>query len=206
MFKKKEKKAKKPFFKRVWVWVLGGIIVISIASGGGEETPEETTAAPEAKTADAQPKEEVKKEEPKKEEAAEVIGKLNEPFKVGEVTFTVTGSNTTKNVGGEFGVDSQGTFLVLDVIVKNESKEALTVDSSFFSLESEGATYDADSSADIYANDAGKSFFLQEINPNLELKGKVVFDVTEAVIADPEKFVNVQTGFWGTETGKIKLK
>lgn len=197
MFKKKEKKAKKPFFKRIWVWVLAGIIIISIASGGGEETPEETTAAPEAKTADAQPKEEA---------PAEKTGKMNEPYKLGDVTFTVTGSSTAKNVGGEFGVNAQGTFLIFDVTVKNEGKEALTVDSSFFTLASDGATYEADSSADIYANEAGKSFFLQEINPNLQLKGKVVFDVTEEVINDAEKHINVQTGFWGTETGIIKLK
>lgn len=197
MFKKKEKKVKKPFFKRIWVWVLAGIIIISIASGGGEETPEETTAAPEAKTADAQPKEEA---------PAEKTGKMNEPYKLGDVTFTVTGSSTAKNVGGEFGVNAQGTFLIFDVTVKNEGKEALTVDSSFFTLASDGATYEADSSADIYANEAGKSFFLQEINPNLQLKGKVVFDVTEEVINDAEKHINVQTGFWGTETGIIKLK
>ena len=196
MAKEKKIKVKKPFYKRVWFWLIAGIVVISIASGGGEETTE---------TASTEPKTETKQDKPK-EEAKATTGKLNEPFKLGEVSFTVTGSTTAKNVGGEFGVNAQGTYLILDVIVKNESKEALTVDSSFFTLSSEGATYDADTSADIYANEAGKSFFLQEINPNLELKGKIVFDVTESVIADPEKALNVQTGFWGTETGIIKLK
>lgn len=202
MFSKKEKKAKKPFYKRVWFWIIAGIVIVSIAGGGGEEEQ----PAPAAQTADAQPVEEPKKEEPKKEEPAVVNGKLNEPYKVGDVSFTVTGSSTAKNAGGEYGVDAQGTYLILDVIVKNEGKEALTVDSSFFTLESEGATYDADGTADIYINESGKSFFLQEINPNLELKGKVVFDVTDAVINDAEKHLNVQTGFWGTETGIIKLK
>lgn len=197
MAKEKKIKVKKPFYKRVWFWLIAGIIVISIASGGGDDTG--------TQTASTEPTTEETKDKPK-EEAKETTGKMNEPLKVGNVSFTVTGTTTAKNVGGEFGVSAQGTYLILDVIVKNESKEALTVDSSFFAISSEGATYDADVSADIYANEAGKSFFLQEINPNLEAKGKLVFDVTDGVIADTEKALNVQTGFFGTETGIIKLK
>lgn len=44
------KKAKKPFYKRIWVWGLGIVIVAAIASGGGEEETVSTgSTANEAK-------------------------------------------------------------------------------------------------------------------------------------------------------------
>lgn len=65
--------------------------------------------------------------------------------------------------------------------------------------------YEADATADIYANEAGGGFFLQKINPGLEFKGKIVFDVPADVVSSKELLLNVQTGFFGTEQGQIKL-
>lgn len=40
------RKPKKPFYKRIWVWVLAIIVVIAIASGGGEEETVSTGTTP----------------------------------------------------------------------------------------------------------------------------------------------------------------
>jgi hypothetical protein len=198
-------KKKKPIFKRWWFWVLAIIIVFAAAGGGEEDTAEPANAKPAAeKPAETEkPKEaEAKKEETKKEEPKEVTVGKGQPLKVGDVTFTVTGTSTATNVGGEYGVKAQGQFLILDVIVKNEGKEAITTDSSFFKLKSGDITYDADGTAAVYANE-DNNFFLQKVNPGLENKGKVVFDIP----ADATNLqVQVQTGFWGTETGVINLQ
>ncbi|BBW98999.1 DUF4352 domain-containing protein [Geobacillus subterraneus] len=189
-------KPKKPFYKRWWVWVLAVIIVGAIASGGGEDSePASTEPKKEA---------EAKKEEPKKEE--KTVAKIGQPLKVGDVTFTVYGTSTAKSVGPEgLAHNAQGTFLIIDVGVKNGAKEALTIDSSFFKLKANGAEYEADVTADTFVNDVGGSFFLKKINPGNEGKGKIVFDVPADVATSKDVVLNVQTGFFGTEQGQIQL-
>ena len=113
-------------------------------------------------------------------------------------------TSTSKNVGGEYGVDSQGTFLLVDVTVLNKGTEAITVDSSFFKLKAGEKTYEADGGAGIYANE-DTGFFLEQVNPDLSITGTVVFDVTDEVIANPELILNVQSGAFGTEQGQIKI-
>ncbi|NNV07114.1 DUF4352 domain-containing protein [Geobacillus sp. MMMUD3] len=187
-------KQKKPFYKRWWVWVLAVIIIGAIASGGGEDS----------EPANAEPKTEAKKEEPKKEE--KTVAKIGQPLKVGDVTFTVYGTSTAKSVGPEgLAHNAQGTFLIIDVGVKNGAKEALTIDSSFFKLKAGGAEYEADVTADTFVNEVGGSFFLKKINPGNEGKGKIVFDVPADVANSKDVILNVQTGFFGTEQGQIQL-
>lgn len=86
--------------------------------------------------------------------------------------------------------------------VKNESKEAITIDTSFFKLaESDGTIYETDSDNLMYV-DSEQSFFLEKINPKLEKTGQVLFAIPEGA----KNFkLQVQTGFWGTETGEISL-
>ncbi|WPZ17772.1 DUF4352 domain-containing protein [Geobacillus subterraneus] len=189
-------KKKKPLYKRWWVWVLAVIIIGAIASGGGEDSePANTEPKKEA---------EAKKEEPKKEE--KTVAKIGQPLKVGDVTFTVYGTSTAKSVGPEgLAHNAQGTFLIIDVGVKNGAKEALTIDSSFFKLKAGGAEYEADVTADTFVNEVGGSFFLKKINPGNEGKGKIVFDVPADVANSKDVILNVQTGFFGTEQGQIQL-
>ncbi len=67
----RKEKVKKPFYKKWWVWLLGIIIIGSLASNGGEETAdtskEELTSTEEVQ---AEPEEEVQAE-PEEEVQAE---------------------------------------------------------------------------------------------------------------------------------------
>jgi Domain of unknown function (DUF4352) len=197
-------KAKKPFYKKWWVWLIA-IIVIGAATQG-EDTPTDSAkpASTEVKAEDkpAEKKEEPKKEEPKKEEKKSAG--LNTPVKVGDVTFTAAATSTSDNVGGEYGQDAQGTYLIVDVAVKNEGKKAITTDTSFFKLKVGDTEYEADSTASVFANQNAE-FFLQSVNPGIENKGKVVFDVPADVANSKELMLNVQTGFFGTEQGQINI-
>lgn len=213
MAKEKVIKEKKPFYKKWWVWVI--VVIILVGAFGGddeaEKAVEEVTEPAEAVAAE-ETKEEVteeKTEEPAEEEAKEEEPPAEEPnpgigeeIIVGDVHFTVNETSTAQNVGGEYGVDAQSQFLILNVTIQNEKNEAVTVDSSFFKLLSGERTYDSDGTAAIYANDDA-SFFLESVNPGVALTGNVVFDVP----ADLENMqLQVQTGFFGTETGLIDLK
>ncbi|WP_370225244.1 DUF4352 domain-containing protein [Cytobacillus sp.] len=191
----------KKFFKMGCFGFIGLIVlsvIISMATGGDEEKAT-TEPKKEEKAEDTASKPKEKKEAPK-------VSGLNEPTKVGDVVFTAAGTSTAASVGPEgFGQTAQGTYLIVDVAVKNESKEAITTDSTFFKLKVGDVEYEADATADIYANEAGGGFFLQKINPGLEFKGKIVFDVPADVVSSKDLLLNVQTGFFGTEQGQIKL-
>ncbi|MFJ7738863.1 DUF4352 domain-containing protein [Lysinibacillus sp. NPDC097287] len=208
---KKDAKAllKKPFYKKWWVWLIAVILLFAMF-GGGEDTPETADKAdtPKAETGSA-PDADGKVEtsaEPKKEETKEQakVPGIGEVINVGDVEFTVNGTSTAKNVGGQFGSNATGTYLLVDVTVKNVGNESITTDASFFKLKAGEKTYDADSGASISA-DSELKFFLQQVNPDLSNTGTVVFDVSDELIANPDLMLQVQTGFFGTETGTIKI-
>lgn len=191
---KKEAKAllKKPFYKKWWFWLLIVIVIIIIASnsGGDKSSTTDTSSSSNASTnADKQ---------------ETTVVNIGEVLRVGDVEFTVNSVKTASNVGGEYGSNAQGKYLIINTTVKNVSNEAITTDSSFFKLLSGEKTFEADSTAAIYANE-DVSFFYEQINPDISLSGNVVFDVTDEVISNPDLLLQVQTGFFGTKTGQIKI-
>ncbi|GAF63831.1 hypothetical protein BTS2_0723 [Bacillus sp. TS-2] len=218
----KEPKTKKPIYKKWWVWVLAVIILIIVvptesdeeqaAEPTAAEVNEETEPAEEEAKEEEEPavdvEEEVEEEQVEEEEepSSDLVG-LNESLKVGDVVFTANGTDSASSVGGEFlSTDAKGTFLIVEVNILNEGNDSITVDSSFFKLKSGEVEYSSDSSAGIYANDEA-DFFLTSLNPGLDITGLVVFDVPDSVInGDEELLLNVQTGFFGTQQGEIKIR
>lgn len=190
----------KKFFKigcLSFIGIIVLIVIISVATSGGDGGTE-TASTADSNSGDTKSSEE--KEKPAEEKSA----KVGDPLKVGDVVFTVHSKTTANNVGGEFGEDAEGKFLILDVSVKNEGKESITTDASFFKLKSGDTTYEASSSAAVYANENAE-FFLAQVNPGIENKGKVVFDVPADAAKSNDLILQVQTGLFGTETGTIKL-
>ena len=67
-----------------------------------------------------------------------------------------------------------------------------------------GKKYSADSTATIYA-DSENSLWYDSINPDLTTSGVIAFDVSTEVANSADTQLQVQTGFWGTQTGIISL-
>ena len=88
--------------------------------------------------------------------------------------------------------------------VKNLGKKPLSVDSDYFELRKGDSEYESDGTAGLYANEDGK-FFHDKINPDGELTGNVVFDVTKETADASDLMLQVQTGAWGTQKGLITL-
>jgi hypothetical protein len=197
----KAEKVKKPLWKRWWVWVLGIIIIAGIAGGDEEEitTKEETATKeePQAKEASTEPKKEEKKQE----------FTVGQEVKVGNLTYKVEGVQETNKITNILGdKTTSGKFAVVTLTIKNGDKKARMADSNMFKIKTaDGTEYEADAELDIYVNEAGESFFLQDINPNISKTGKVVFELpTEAT----EYNLEVSSGFgWSSgEYEQIKLK
>lgn len=199
-------KLKKPFYKKIWFWVLVVILIGifgSMGSGDDENTP------------DSADKTEEKQSEATKndsEEQKEDTYGIGDTVSVGDMQYTVNKVETGKEVGPSVLPTTAGdTFLIVDLTVKNNGNEAVTVDSSFFKLKEGDKTFEADTDASMSANqnDDGEitnSFFLQSLNPDVEMTGKVVFDVTEAQANSETNQLQVSTGAWGTEQETINLQ
>lgn len=197
-------KIKKPFYKKVWFWVLAIILVGAIGGSLGEE---ETASSTEPdKTTEAPKKEEQKKkEEPKAYAVGDVVT-------VGDMQYTVNSLETSNTVGPDImPTNAKGTFLVLDLTVKNNGNKAVTVDSSFFKLKEGEKSFDADTVGSMSANQGEdgqitNSFFLEQMNPDIEMQGKIVFDISEDQANSGNMQLETATGAFGTQKELINLQ
>ena len=171
------------------------IIVIALVGGGDETSPSTDSNQTTSKS---------------KEEKQ--VANIGTPLEVGKAVFTLNSVELTDQVGpAVLPEKANGKYVVLDVTYKNNGNEAVTIDSSFFKLIRGEKTYESDSMASMSANQGEdgaiqNSFFLQEVNPDMEITGKVVFDLAPEVAEATDLQLQVQTGAFGTETGTINLK
>ena len=203
-------KAKKPLFKKWWFWLIIVIVIAGAVGGGNKDKTKKADAEKTAKVETKESKTESKTEKsaPKKSEK-QVFG-IGQDVTVGKVVYRVDGKEVADTVGNEYvNSTAKGKFLVLNVTVTNNGDKAITVTDDFFKLYKGKTEFKADTTATMYANQDANgdsaAFFLQELNPESTLSGKVVFDVSEDTINDPSTQLQVQTGVWGTQTEKINL-
>lgn len=180
--------------------ILGAIIG---ALGGGDDSSKVDDQKSSATSTDKKPT--------KKDDQDKVVG-IGTALEVGKAVFTVNEVQLTDQVGPSvLPTHASGKYVVLNVTYKNNGNEAVTIDSSFFKLKRGEKTYESDSTASMSANqgengDIQNSFFFQEVNPDMEISGKVVFDLAPEAAEATDLQLQVQTGLFGTETGMINLQ
>lgn len=190
-------KLKKPFYKRVSFWVVVVIVgFVFSAFGGADESPEQAEVKADTET------------ESKKEEVVQVESfEVGDVVAVGDMEYIVNGVETATSIGPDLlNIDANDTFLIVDLTVKNNGNEAVMVDGSFFKLVEGEKTFEADATGSIYANEGTTTFFLESLNPDVELSGKIVFDVSEVQANSETVQLKTSTGLFGTETEIIDLR
>lgn len=105
---------------------------------------------------------------------------------VSNVGFAVLDVATAKSVGSGFFVENAtggATFALVTVYVSNEQREALTLDSSLFTLVADGSEYEYSISATsaMEFSDQTESLFLKQLNPGLSVVATVPFEVPESL-------------------------
>ena len=207
---------KTPFYEKWWFILLVVLIAYgTVTKGGGSitsnnstsnSTATQTTSSTEQATNDKNGKTAVSEESKsdEKKSVAQSIPKIGEVTKVGDVEYIVNSKSISQNVGGEYGKTANGSYLILNVTVKNSGKKSITVTNDFFKLLKGDTEYETDSLAGMYANEEGK-FFLSELNPENSITGNVVFDLNAETANASGLVLQVQTGVWGTQKGKINL-
>lgn len=178
--------------------LLGACVAII----GGEDAPNTTPIAEEGK-------EEGKGDAGAKEEKK--AAKIGDSVKAGDLVYKVVSVESKKVIKDPLGgtyKPGAGQYLVLEIEVKNEGKEKITMDTALTKLkDEEGAEYEADPQADTWVNGNGGDslgFFLEPINPHAKKKAKIVFDVPKKP-AESFTFIG-QGGFLSGDTAAIKLK
>ncbi|MFF3214430.1 DUF4352 domain-containing protein [Streptomyces sp. NPDC002886] len=102
---------------------------------------------------------------------------IGKPVRDGKFEFTVTRlQQGGDNIGGSYGADAQGRFLLVHVTVRNIGDQSQTFDGSDQKLfDAKNRRYNADTGAAIYLKDSHS--FLEAINPGNQVKAVIVFDL-----------------------------
>lgn len=136
------------------------------------------------------------------EEEESVVGQAVE---VGHFVYVVTGVSFRKSIGNEFfGETADGVYLLINLSIKNISKETRMLDNSLFTLTDKNRMkYEYAVSASTALELSGyKTLFLKECQPNIVTKGFLVFEVPHP----DEYYLHLVGNFWGGKSKKILLK
>lgn len=203
----------KKIFKGGCLSIIGLIVLMTIIgiATGGEET---ATTSSNPKESEEQVAEQEQEQEQEQEVEVEEVKefKVGDTVEVGTMAYTVISKTVADEVGPSvLAQKASGKYVVIEVTLKNNGNEAVTVDASFFKLQRGEKTYESDSMGSMSANQSDdgtiqNSFFFQDLNPDSEITGKVVYDVAPEVAEATDLKLQVQTGIFGTETEVITLQ
>lgn len=116
----------------------------------------------------------------------------------GLLVKTMGASYIAKGAYSSSDCTAQGQFFFVDVAVKNAGKKSQTLDSSDFKVaSSNGTKYSASSCGTTAANPAGKDMFLESLNPGLQTRSELVFDMPSGL-----KLKDLSLSFQNTIFGK----
>lgn len=204
-----------------WTAIIIGVLILlgacTAALSGGDDTNDtssettETEAASSGESTEESTEEETT-EESTEEDTSAPDAAIGEEVNVGDMSYTVNEVTTGTQVGSStFPTTANETYVIIDLTITNNGNEAVTVDSTYFKLLIDGATFDSDSEASMIVNqnkngEIVNSFFLENLNPGSTMSGKIVFDVSQTNADNTEKVLEVQEGIFGTQTGTINIK
>jgi hypothetical protein len=206
-------------------WILGGIaalivLIIAVSSGGGSSDSGDDKGGSQSSSSSKKSEKTKKKEQANQD--PEKPNKASDDYtphvgRKGKVTvdgivYSVKSVKQTKSIGdSSIGADEQasGTYLIVDIAAHSTKGETATLSDETFKVTYDGGPeYSADTdgtTALTLAGDSGSEpFFLTDIQPDGEERGKVVFDVPDAAMGKKLELRVNELGF-GETHGFIRL-
>ena len=216
-----EEKASKPWYKRWWAIALGIFLAIGIIGAATSPPPEDDSAdtsppaqeSPTPPPANDPPEDQsAPAEEPAPEEPANCGTKATDDctphvsfggsVRVDALVWKVQSVRAATALGDQqygLGAKANGRFVVVTLKVHSKKNESATLTDNAFQLEVDGNKYDTDSDGTIAAMGAGEEpFFLEDIGPDADVTGKVVFDVPKSVLSKKVEMRFNELGFGST--------
>ncbi|MDQ0149208.1 DUF4352 domain-containing protein [Eubacterium multiforme] len=166
-------KIKKPIYKKWWFWLIIIVIILIAIGSSGSSSSDNSNNKSQSQT----------------QESKNKVVKLNEQSKIGDVGVKVLKVKETKNISNEAGKSkANGKFIIIELSLKNESKDPIQYDSHDFTLNNDGKSYEIDdnsfdasgnmnSQQSIYNNNKDFIGVYDKFNPGITKKTYLVFDV-----------------------------
>ena len=131
---------------------------------------------------------------------------VGESFTVGSgdqtMQYTVTDVSTTDSVGGEYGAEADGQFVVIMMELINNANESFSISSDLYTLtDSQGREYDVDTVGVSYFDDG---IIFEQVDPDVSITGTIVFD-TPADQTDRVLEIQPASLFSAAETHTVRL-
>lgn len=166
--------------KKVLLW--GGIvfiilvIVAAVAGGGGKKGSDTRNDQSASSSSSRSMSEKSSKAEVKKEV------KVGEILTVGEVKWTASNPEKTDTIksDNEFikSAKANGVFVIVPLTAELVGKESGTIDSSQLKIiDSKGRKFEPTDNSDVAVLMSESTIFLKQVNPNVPVSGKAVFDI-----------------------------
>ncbi len=164
--------------KKVLLW--GGIallilVVIGVIAGGGGDKKGSGTGSNQAASSSSS-------EQSSGTTEAKKEVKVGETLTVGEVKWTAGSPERTDTIksDNEFikPAKANGVFVIVPLTAELIGKESGTIDSSQFNIvDSKGRKFKPTDNSDVMMLMSDSSIFLKQVNPNVPVSGKAVFDI-----------------------------
>jgi hypothetical protein len=200
------------------------LVVIAVVASSSDNSTEksddgsasQTAAKSGGKSADDEKKADANKDPEKPNSASDDytphVGR-KESVTVDGIVYSVNSAKQRKSIGNpQFGADEQasGTYLIVDIAAHSTKGESATLSDNTFKVTYDGGPeYSADTDGTVAlqlsGSDGGSEpFFLTDIQPDGDERGKVVFDVPSAAIDKKLELRINELGF-GTTHAFIRL-
>ncbi|KLU74184.1 hypothetical protein ADU80_05020 [Clostridium botulinum] len=190
------KKIKKPFYKKWWIWVIAIIVIIFVWGGSGSSNTSNTAANKDSKTTESNK-----------------IVKLGEETKAGNIGVKVLEVKEQNSISNEAGkANATCKFVILKLELKNNGNEATEYNPHEFKLNDDKKTLEVDdnsfdalghlnSQETIYKNNKKFIGSYDKYNAGLSKNTYLVFDVPK-----DSKLENLKLTVEGAKNTQLNLK
>ena len=96
----------------------------------------------------------------------------------GDIAYTITNVQTSPTLSNEYSSTSaDGIFVIVDMNLENVGKETITMTSNYVKLvDDQARIFESDTDSWMYI-DNNDNVLLKQLQPGLQTKGRIVFDV-----------------------------
>ncbi len=187
-------------------YVGGGLLILftigvisSLINSGSQRSMPTTSSAPQVSAPQVSAPKPSKQDEPAKQNVVSIVYKERDTVNIGYTSYAVWRSWwSTKLSDNQYMNETPNAgFLFIELTVRNNDKKARTIP-PFKLIDENGAEYDSSNKAWRVKDSIG---VVEELNPSVEKKGVVVFDVPQ----NHRYKLKVSGGFWSKDNALIEL-
>lgn len=176
---------KKPWYERPVWWVAGAMLVVILIGGsaGGQSDTKPSTAPSKGSASKAtgnpnRPNEATPSNTPRVDATQAVT--------VDALAYRFASARTAKQVGDAptFGATANGTFVIVDINIHSDKHDSVTLTSDSLKLTDGRNDYSVSTDATVaLIGSEGKPIFLEQVDPQSDLSGTLVYDVPPAALS-----------------------